>query len=59
MSQHVTKNNQPMVPFLLFILLVNEVARASYGHSLILELDLEDVGFHATTQDYPHLGLQH
>jgi hypothetical protein len=48
-----------MVPFLLSILSVNEVMRSSYGHSWILELDLENVGFHATTQDYIHLGLQH
>jgi len=41
----VTNSNQLMAPFPLCVLEVNEVMRANFSTSWLLESDLEDFGF--------------
>jgi hypothetical protein len=59
MSQHVTKNNQFIVIFLLLILQVNETFKKFYTNTCIHWLDLEEVEFFGAPLNYLHLGLQH
>jgi hypothetical protein len=58
MSQHVTKNNQLMVIFLLYCE-VNKVMKTSCANTWIPRSNLEEVEFLTIAQGYHHLGLQH